>query len=748
MGPADVSSPGGAAAIGEAPSPGGPGEVVLAAFVRLCRQLGKTCGEGELRSVAQRLAAGEWLPAVLELGRKAGLAGRRRRAVAWRLRLMRPPFLLLGHEPGEAWLVRARVGSQLVLVDARTGEAATATPEGAARKAATALVFRDTPAWRRSAAPSPAGDAAPPRDEPRSPALPAPSATPRGGWRQPILAPLWPALWQIGLASVLINLLALAVPLFMMTVYNKVINHGALQTLDVLAVGMLTLIACELMLRGVRGRISSLTGARLDVALGREALAHLLRLPYRAFEGAGSAGMLERLRQVDQLRSFLTGQLPLLAVDLAFVALFLVALFVLAPVLAWITLAVVPVFGLLSLVAHREQKELARSGGRSSAARAAALGEAVGQALTVKALGLERVIAGRYEARLLETACTGFRAGSLGNLVGAAGQALQHLAGLVLVYVGARQIVAGELSVGALIAATILAGRVLAPVRQAFFAWHQIQQAREAVIRLAAFMDEGAEEQGGGRAPLARLSGRIALDAVTFRYAADRQPALDGVDLAIEPGTMLGVIGPPGSGKSTLVKLLLGLELPQEGRILVDGRDLREVALNDYRRQIGVVPQDIQLFAGSIGENIALGSAGADPARIVAAAKFVGLHEAILRLPDAYETLLGEGGSGLSAGQRQLLAAARAVVRNPRIIILDEATSALDPASEARLLGNIRRAGRGRTIILVTHRLAALQACDQAVLMQNGRIARQGAPADVAAAAQSRAGRRGLHALG
>ena len=242
------------------------------------------------------------------------------------------------------------------------------------------------------------------------------------------------------------------------------------------------------------------------------------------------------------------------------------------------------------------------------------------------------------------------------------------------------------------------------------------------------------------------VHGPVRFDAVSFRYAPDRPWALHQVSLEIAPGTLLAVVGAPGSGKSTFVKLLLGLDRPDAGRIALGGVDVQQIGSGDLRRQIGVVPQEVQLFAGSIADNIVIGLIGASRDRIVAAARFVGLDDVVQHLPDGYDTLLGERGTGLSAGQRQLVALARAIVRNPHLLVLDEATSALDLATETRLLQNLRRAGSGRTIIMVTHRLSLLAACDRAILLRDGRVVRDGPAAEIARALQLPPGRPGLHA--
>jgi ABC-type bacteriocin/lantibiotic exporter with double-glycine peptidase domain len=284
-------------------------------------------------------------------------------------------------------------------------------------------------------------------------------------------------------------------------------------------------------------------------------------------------------------------------------------------------LAAMPLFWLLSMLARHRQQSLVEAGFQAAAAKASSLGEAVSQALTVKALGLEPEMERRFKEKLAEGAWTGYRASNLGGLVSSSGQVLQHLTALVIVYVGARAIIAGEMSIGALIAATILAARVLAPMRQVVGAWQQLHTVRSAFARLDDMMNEPIE-LSGQPAPALPINGRIRFEDVAYRYGDEDGLALDGVDLDIQPGQTLGVIGPPGSGKSTLAKLLLGLDQPASGRVLIDDLDVRLWSPAALRQQIGVVPQEVQLFAGSIAENIGLGAADHAFERIVAAARF------------------------------------------------------------------------------------------------------------------------------
>jgi ABC-type bacteriocin/lantibiotic exporter with double-glycine peptidase domain len=698
---------------------------LLLAFVRLCRQLERPASEAELRAGVEIPPDGADLACLERMAARAGFALRTTRMSARALARLPTPFLIVGREPHQSWLVRARTVDQLVLVEPTHGGTTART-----RRAAVALgthLVRLAPAVASAAT----------------------STTPRAGgfWRSALLHRVRGVLWQIGLASVVINLLALATPLFMMTVYNKVINHAALQTLDVLAIGMVTLVGFELLLRALRGYITAHTGARLEAAIGGDVMRHIVHLPLRVFEAVPGAAMLERVRQVDQLRQFLTGHLPLLIVDLAFVGLFVAVLFVLTPALALVTLAAMPAFALLSAVAQRRQTALQRAHFRAANAKAVALGETVAQALTVKSLALEADMERRFERHLLRSAVAGLRSGRIAHVASSLGQALQHLTALVLVYLGARMIVAGDLTIGALVAASILSARALAPMRQISLAWGQLQQARDAVGRLDELLAERAEHGGRPAGAELQLQGRLRAEAVSFRYPGAKLPALDGVSLEVAPGTMLGITGAPGSGKSTLTRLLLGLEVPDEGRVLLDDLDLKILPPLSYRGQIGVVPQEVQLFSGTVAENIAMGAADRSPARVAAAARFVGADEFIRRLPDDYDTVLGERGSGLSLGQRQLSAVARAVLRNPRVLVLDEATSALDAAAEAALLANVRRAGSGRTVVFVTHRPAVLEACDRVVVLERGRVARVGPPGEILAPAPARAGRGGLQAV-
>ena len=526
-------------------------------------------------------------------------------------------------------------------------------------------------------------------------------------WYAPLWARVRLVVFKLAAASFAINLLGLLTPLFTMFVVNAVIGRyppdGLSSLMIALCAGMLLAYAADFGLRVARGWLSARTGARLDALMSAEVLHHLMALPYRHFERTPSGVIAERLRQLDVLRGFFTGQMPVLAIDLLFVALFLIATFTISVVLGVVTALAIPVLIGVSLASHRAQRRLADENFQALAAKSSTLTETVANAATIKALGLEAEVERRWQARVEQSARTSLRANNLAN-----------------------------------IAANMLAARALQPMRQLAGAWHQLQAVGAAFKRIDELMRETPEAPPGEFAPMPALSGEIALERVTCR-AHDRGPSiLREADLTVAAGEIVGIVGPSGSGKTTIANLVQGLVSPSDGRVLVDGTDIAHISPAQLRAQIGAVPQDVQLFTGSVRENIAMGVVDKDPGRVVAVAKFVGAHDFIQRLPQGYNTVLGERGQGLSTGQRQLLCIARALIRNPRILILDEATSALDPATEEQLLRQLKGNTRGRTVIMITHRLAPLAIADRVALVMDGRVERVGPPTEVMAYARIR----------
>lgn len=619
------------------------------------------------------------------------------------------PFVLVGRNGGPSALVLSRSEGELVLFDPIAEQSVRVKPGAAINLADRAILVK-----------------------------PEDIIAPRANWRSMIGQRVKSIAWELILASVFINLFALASPLFMMTVYNKVIGQRAVDTLWVLVIAVLIIALFDVLLRAVRGYVSSYTGARLDALIGSEVVHHLVHLPFKHFEQTPTGVITERLRQLDTIRNFFSGQMPITLVDMTFVVLFAGALFFIAPPIAWIVVGVMPVFLILSIVFHNKQKDLIEQDFVAHAAKASALNETVNNALTVKSLGLESEIENRWSQRLALGAWTGFKTHNQTNVINIVGSLMQQIVTYGVVIIGVFLILENQLSIGALIAANILASRAIAPVRQVVGAWHQLQEVKAAFARLDDMMDEAPDSIPGSTSPIPPIRGKIDFENVSFRFAEDQRPVIENVDLNIRQGSIIGIIGPSGSGKSTLVKLLQGLYLPDDGRIMIDDTDIGHMSLPTLRQQTGVVPQEIQLFAGTVRDNIAIGMPVKDPMRVVAISKFVGAHDFIQRLPNGYDTVLAERGVGLSSGQRQLLAIARALIRNPRLIILDEATSALDLVSEEHVMRNLRSVGGDRTIIMVTHRTAPLAICDQVAFMIDGRVEKVGKPAEIVPYARER----------
>lgn len=569
------------------------------------------------------------------------------------------------------------------------------------------------------------------------------AAVPQSASRRALFpGPIASALAQLLAASCVINILALATPLYMMLVVDQIAGRVPVGQLGLslialtVAVGVAYLF--DLGARFLRGLVAGHAGTRLETDLSNQAMRHVLRLPYGQLAATPSGAIAERVRQLDTVRHFFTGSVPALMVDLGFAGIYLgIVLFISWPV-GLAAVAALPLFAAISMLARRSHSGRLDADLRTRAARHSMMAEIIGNALTVKALGLEREMARRWRTCATTAASSGQQVHRLTSVAGALAGALQQFMALGVIVFGVHQMAADRLSLGGLMAIVMLAGRALSPMRHAIDVWHAIQSVRAAVARVEDLAPLSPETAACGEATVADGAGELALDGVSFRYADGPAPVLHEVDLRLAPGTVIGIVGPSGSGKTTIGNLLQGLYAPTAGRVLLDGTDIAQLSPTLVRRQIASVPQDIQLFAGTVRDNIALGVPDMDPAQVVAVAKFVGAHRFIQRLPRGYDTVLGERGSGLSAGQRQLLCIARALIRNPRVLVLDEATSALDPASEEHLLRALRSNARGRTIVVISHRLAPLAIADTVALVIDGRVERCGPPTEVMAYARIR----------
>jgi ATP-binding cassette, subfamily B, bacterial HlyB/CyaB len=536
--------------------------------------------------------------------------------------------------------------------------------------------------------------------------------------------------WLLGevlIGSFFLQLFALVSPLFFQVVIDKVLVHRALTTLDVLIIGLVAISVFETIFGALRTYLFAHTTNRIDVELGARLFRHLLALPISYFQARRVGDSVARVRELENIRNFLTGSALTLVVDLVFTLVFVGVMFLYAPSLTWIVLAAFPFYIGISMLATPLFRQRLDEKFRRGAENQAFLVESVSGVETLKAMAVEPQMQRHWEEQLASYVSASFRVLTLGNITSQAVQLISKLVMAATLYVGARLVITGSLSVGELVAFNMLAARVSTPVLRLAQIWQDFHQARLSIARIGDILNTPAEPTfNPGRATLPEIRGDVTFDHVRFRYRIDGPEILHDISFNVAAGQVIGVVGPSGSGKSTLTKLVQRLYVPESGRVLIDGVDLTMVDTAWLRRQIGVVLQESTLFNRSVRDNIALADPAAVMERVIAAAQLAGAHDFILELPEGYDTPIGERGTGLSGGQRQRIAIARALVTNPRILIFDEATSALDYESERVVQRNMREMARGRTVFIIAHRLSAVRNADRIITIERGRLVEDG----------------------
>lgn len=534
-------------------------------------------------------------------------------------------------------------------------------------------------------------------------------------------------LLEVLTASFFLQLFALVSPLFFQVVIDKVLVHQSMSTLDVLVIGLISISIFEAVLSGLRTYLFAHTTNRIDVELGARLFRHLLALPISYFEARRVGDSVARVRELENIRSFLTSSALTLVIDLFFTFVFLAVMLIYSPLLSLIVVGAFPFYIAISAGATPAFRRRLDEKFQRGAENQAFLVESVTGVETLKAMAVEPQMQRRWEEQLAGYVAASFRVIALANVASQAVQLISKVVTVVILYFGAKLVIEGGLTVGELVAFNMLAGRVSGPVLRLAQMWQDFHQARLSVARLGDILNTPAEPTyNPGRAALPAVRGDVVFDHVTFRYRIDGPEILHDINLAVPAGQVIGVVGPSGSGKSTLGKLIQRLYVPESGRVLVDGVDLAMIDPSWLRHQVGVVLQDNLLFNRSVRENIALADPSMPMERIIEAAKLAGAHEFILELPEGYDAIVGERGTSLSGGQKQRIAIARALVVNPRILILDEATSALDYESERIVQQNMNQIAEGRTVFVIAHRLSTLRMADRIVTIERGRIVEDG----------------------
>lgn len=537
----------------------------------------------------------------------------------------------------------------------------------------------------------------------------------------------WRSYGHIALAALLVNMLALATPLFTMSVYDRVVPNGAVPSLIALSIGMGLAIVFDFVLRLVRSKMIDTTGKTLDVVLAANIFEHIMSV--KMAQRPTSVGIIaNQLRDFDSVREFFTSGSVVSATDLFFALIFIGVLFVIAGPLAWIPLAMLPVMIIIGLTLQRPLSRAMKRLQAESAARHGVLVESLSGIETVRATGAESRMQTAWERSVAATARSGEDVHFWSSMALTATNAAQQATSLLLIVIGVLLILDGKLSMGALVAANMLAGRVLAPIAgiaSIITRGTQTFSSLKSIDRIMSLERERSPE----RTYVSRKvdQGRISFDNVSFTYPSAPGKALDKVTFTIESGERVGIIGRVGSGKTTVGRLLLGFYEPQEGRILVDGVDSRQYDPADLRAGIGFALQDTDLFYGKLRDNIAFGKPEATDEEVLRAARLSGVEGFIAGHPMGYDMPIAEGGRSLSGGQKQAIGLARVLIRNPRVLFMDEPTAHFDVRSEVEFLERLKAIhGDRMTLIISTHRLSLLNAVDRLLLFDSGRLVADG----------------------
>jgi ATP-binding cassette subfamily B protein len=542
-------------------------------------------------------------------------------------------------------------------------------------------------------------------------------------WFIPELARQRGLFGDVAVAAFVLYALGLATPIFFQLVIDKVLVHESYATLTVLTIGIAIALVFDAVFTFLRRYLLLYATNKIDIRVATRTFGHLLNLPIALFEQSSAGVLVKHMQQTGKIREFLTGRLFLTLLDGLSLFVFVPILLLYSVKLTLVVLGFATLVGLVVLLLIGPFQRRLQALYQAEGERQALLVETVHGMPTVKSLALEPRQRQVWDDRSAQTVSVRFRVEKISTVAQSLVGLLEKLTSVAIIGLGALDVFGGTMTIGALVAFNMLAGRVSGPLVQIVTMIHEYQDVALSARMLGMVMNQRPEQHGRGRGLRPEIKGRIEFDNVSFRYGPDGAPALEGVSFTIPSGSVFGVVGKSGSGKTTVTRLIQGLYPIQQGLVRVDGFDNREVDLIHLRKSIGVVLQDSFLFRGTVRDNIAAAKPDATLEEIARAARMAGAEEFIERLPRGFETVLEENAANLSGGQRQRLAIARALVTDPGLLIFDEATSALDPDSEAIVRQNLRRIADGRTVIIVSHRLSTLVDADAILVMERGKVA-------------------------
>lgn len=545
-------------------------------------------------------------------------------------------------------------------------------------------------------------------------------------WFWDVIYKSWPIYIEALTASLLINLFALASPLFIMNVYDRVVPNHALETLWVLALGVCIVFVFDFAMKGLRGYFIDVAGKRSDIILSATIFEKVMGIKMENRPKSVGA-FASNLSEFESFRDFLTSATLTTLIDLPFLFIFLSVIYMLGGDLALIPLAVLPLAIIAGMLVQKPLKNTITELFKFSSQKQATLIESLSNLDSIKSAGAEGQMQSKWEQTIGNISRLSLKSRFYSSLAVNFTAFLTQMASICVVIYGVYKISEGELTTGALIACTILTGRALAPIGQVASLLTRYHQARTSLDTLTNMMSLPVEREYGKKyLHRPTFKGGIEFKNISFNYPDQPIKALDNISFKIKAGERVAFIGRIGSGKSTIEKLMLGMYEPQEGSILIDGTDIRQVDPSDLRRQIGYVPQDISLMFGSVKDNITLGSRYADDASILRAAEIAGVTSFVNRHPEGFDMPVGERGSSLSGGQRQSVAVARSLLLSPPIFIMDEPSNSMDNSTEERFKQNLLAELNEQTLILVTHRASLLSLVDRLIVMDGSKIIADG----------------------
>jgi subfamily B ATP-binding cassette protein HlyB/CyaB len=549
-------------------------------------------------------------------------------------------------------------------------------------------------------------------------------------WFIPAVVKYRGLLLEVLAISFVLQIIGLVTPMFFQVVMDKVLVNHAMKTLNVIATGLVCAYVFEALLTGIRTYAFSHASSKIDVELGARLFRHLLHLPTAYFQARRVGDSVARIRELENIRSFLTSNAITLVLDVGFSFVFFAVMLWYSTSLTLVVAASIPAYFVLSLVFTPIIRAKLNEKFNRGSENQSFLVESISGIDTVKAMAVEPRWQAKWEKQLAGYVTAGLSANNASMVAGGSVTLVSKLVTAAIMWIGASLVVDNRMTVGELVAFNMLAAQVSSPILRLAQLWNDFQQVGISMSRLGDILNT-TPEAGGQKTRMPRLQGNVEFDQVSFRYRPDTPDVLRSVNLKFAAGEVIGIVGRSGSGKSTLTKLVQRLYVPDRGRVLVDGQDIAIIDTASLRQQIGVVLQENNLFNRSVRDNIALANPTLPIEVIIEAAKLAGAHEFISELPEGYDTLVGEHGTGLSGGQRQRIAIARALITNPRILIFDEATSALDYESERVIQQNMRRICAGRTVLIIAHRLTAVREADRIVVLDRGQVVDVGSHAQL-----------------